>query len=108
MKYLSLLIVIGLFVSTPVYSGEWHEGGTLHSATVQEWQQATDQNRLATSGDWFVGFTKANNPKLKKKLDALPTTQYLLALKIYAIELEKCVSDIANDKNIANSGDRVS
>ena len=79
--YLVWLIVIGVFVSTPVYSGEWYEGGTLHKATVQEWQQATYENRLATSGDWFVSITKAHNPELKKKLDALPTSQYLSALK---------------------------
>ena len=105
--YLVWLIVIGVFVSTSVYSGEWYEGGTLHKATVQEWQQATYENRLATSGDWFVSITKAHNPELKKKLDALPTSQYLSALKEFAIQLEKCVSDIVNDKKIAKSSERV-
>ncbi len=80
-KYMVKLIVIGIFVSTPVYSDEWYEGGTLHKASVQEWQQATYKNRFATSADQFVSITKANNPKLKKKLDALPTSQYLSTIK---------------------------
>ncbi len=102
-KYLLLLIVIGIFVSTPTYSSEWYEGGTLHKATVQEWQQATYKNRLATSADWFVSITKSNNPELQEKLDALPTIQYLLTIKKFAIQLEKCVSDIVNDKKLARS-----
>jgi hypothetical protein len=88
-------------------SGEWYQGGTLHNATVQEWQQATYENRLATSADWFVSITKARNSELKKKLDDLPTSLYLSSLKAFAIQLEKLVSDIVNDKRIAKSSDRV-
>ncbi len=31
---------------------EWFVGGTLHKATVAEWLDAEDRNRLATAGDW--------------------------------------------------------
>ncbi len=106
-SHLVWLIVISIFFSTPVYSAEWYVGGNLHKATVQEWRQATYKNRLATSCDWFVSITKEHNSVLKKKLDALPTPQYLSALKKFAIELEKCVSDIVNDKKVAKSSERV-
>lgn len=31
---------------------EWHQGGTLHDATVVEWNSASDRDRLATAADW--------------------------------------------------------
>ncbi len=106
-NYLVWLIVIGVFVSTPVYSGEWYEGGTLHKATVQEWQQATYKNRLATSADWFFSITKAHNPELQRKLDKLNYEQWLATVKECSKQLEICVSDIVNDKKIAKSSERV-
>ncbi len=35
---------------------EWYEGGTLHKAKIWEWKQATEENKLATCGD-FVAHT---------------------------------------------------
>ncbi len=106
-NYLVWLIVIGVFVSTPVYSDEWNEGGTLHKATVQEWRQATYKNRFATSADWFVSITKAHNPKLQRKLDKLNYEQWVATVKECSKQLEICVSDIVNDKKIAKSSERV-
>ena len=40
-----------------------------------------------------MSITKSHNPSLKKKLDALSAAQYLSALKKFAVQLEKCVSD---------------
>lgn len=35
----------------PVAAAEWYEGGTLHSASALEWQQASQANKLATAAD---------------------------------------------------------
>jgi len=99
MKGLFIFIVIlffALIISTVVYSSEWYEGGTLHQATVKIWRQSSYSNRLATAADWFVSITKSHNPSLKRKLDTLSATQYLSALKKFAVQLEKCVSDTAS------------
>ncbi len=36
---------------TPV---PWYVGGTLHSATLAEWRNADQRNKLATAADWAV------------------------------------------------------
>ena len=36
-------------------SDRWFEGGNLHGATVEEWQAATADNKLATTADWLAG-----------------------------------------------------
>jgi hypothetical protein len=42
--------------SSPNYSSsEWWNGGTLHSASVGEWKNSTEENKLATSGDFVSG-----------------------------------------------------
>ncbi len=99
MKSILIYIIPSCFVlltSTPIYSSEWYEGGTLHPATVKTWRQSSYSNRLATAGDWFVSITKSHNLSLKRKMDTLSATQYLSALKQFAIQLEKCVSDTAS------------
>jgi len=99
MKGLFIFIVVlffALIISNVVYSSEWYEGGTLHQSTVKIWRQSSYSNRLATAADWFVSITKSHNPSLKRKLDTLSATQYLSALKKFAVQLEKCVSDTAS------------
>jgi hypothetical protein len=32
----------------------WYEGGSLHNATVSEWQRASDANKVATAADWLA------------------------------------------------------
>ena len=33
---------------------EWWVGGTLHSATIAEWNAATNTNKIATAADWVT------------------------------------------------------
>ena len=100
-----------LIIASPTYSAEWYQGGNLHRATVKTWKQSSYRNRLATAADWFVSITKSNNPRLKRKLDSLSTSQYLSTLKKFAIQLEKCVSETVNLKSkgrgFANPDDKV-
>lgn len=114
MKSIFIYIIASFFaliVSIPVYSSEWYEGGNLHQATVKTWRQSSYSNRLATAADWFVSITKSNNPNLKRKMDNLSTSEYLVALKQFAVQLEKCVSDTAslNSKGsvFSKSGDKI-
>ena len=71
---------------------EWYKGGTLHSATVETWNQSSYENRLATSADWFVLFTKKYNSNLQRLLDSMSGTQYFLTLKAYTGILERCIT----------------
>ena len=99
MKNILVWLIISSFtliISNPTYSAGWYEGGNLHGATVKTWKQSSYRNRLATAADWFVSITKSHNPKLKRKLDRLPTSQYLSTLKKFSAQLEKCVSDTVN------------
>jgi hypothetical protein len=41
------------------YSNDWFEGGALHTATVQEWKIASEENKLATCADWICAWEKA-------------------------------------------------
>lgn len=84
-----------LIFSCLVCSAEWYEGGNLHRATVKMWQDASYNNRLATSADWFVSITRSHNPALQQEMDNLSNNQYLSNLKKFSVQLEKCVSDIA-------------
>jgi hypothetical protein len=90
-----------LFFTVPQFAsaGKWYEGGTLHTATVSRWNQSSYKNRLATSADWFVSITKQHNSSLQKKVNQLSGSQYLVTLKAFSAQLEKCVSDIANIKS---------
>ena len=46
---LALLLLVGL-AAMPTQAAEWYEGGTLHEASALEWQQGTQENKLATAG----------------------------------------------------------
>ena len=41
-----------------VPTGIWFEGGTLHKATVAEWNAASPENKLATCGDFMATYDK--------------------------------------------------
>lgn len=42
---------------SPKPTKKWYEGGTLHNATVSQWNSSTHQNKLATAADWLAGTT---------------------------------------------------
>ena len=95
----NFLFILFFAIPQPAFAGEWHEGGTLHTATVSRWNQSSYKNRLATSADWFVSITKKHNSSLQIKVNQLSGSQYLVTLKAFSAQLEKCVSDIAYIKS---------
>lgn len=60
---LFLLAVPAISDTSPTYiaGDSWHSGGTLHSASLYEWHQASHANQLATSSDWVVAFMRQEN-----------------------------------------------
>ena len=84
MRYLILLFLA--FLTLNCSSGdtssskpkEWYEGGTLHKANAREWNLATNENKLATCGD-FV--SRADD------------SQSLEEIKRRATELRSCVNE---------------
>lgn len=71
------------------HSPAWYEGGTLHSATVKEWREATYTDRLATAADWALTM-------LEKTGNKPASTD---ALKPFAVDLEACVTTTAAGGN---------
>ena len=114
-KNITLLLILSsilvLFLTSSACAKEWYEGGNLHKATVKMWRDASYDNRLATSGDWFNEITKKNNPDLQKKLDNiyenLGHEAWDLAYKEFSKELEKCVSGIAAEVKLWKPSDKV-
>ncbi len=66
----------------------WYSGGTLHQATLAEWNRATPANRLATAGDWLAA-------SLWK--DDLRSPADFELLKIKAEMLMKAVDEVAKE-----------
>ena len=64
---------------------QWYEGGSLHRATVGQWKIATDQNKLATCGDFVAAADKS--------------VSSMTLLRIRAESLRKCIegtTDVAD------------
>lgn len=76
-------------------SKDWYKGGTLQGADIQTWLSSDYRNRLATAGDFFAYFSREMNPKL---LD-VPAHNFVRVMKVYATELEICITGTARDKN---------
>ena len=88
---LSLLIVM-----TPLWAtaGKWYQGGTLHRATVNEWNNASYSNKLATASDWA-----SSVPNIKAKVR---NSGDMGTLRFYASELVSCVDNAAAGKGYSN------
>lgn len=75
---------------------EWFRGGTLHSATVHQWNSAAEENKLATCGDWISAWEK----------HGLTRKKYLSMdeIKEDAMELRACLNEalqaISDDEKV--------
>jgi hypothetical protein len=47
---------------------KWYEGGTLHSATIAEWRDASPENRIATCAEFLAAFWSKG--RLRKEIAA--------------------------------------
>lgn len=87
-KTISIILLL-LSLATVASAAKWYEGGTLHQASIGEWWQASQQNRLATCGDLIA------HMHLKGYLN-LPITT-VESIKPYAIELVSFISAATKD-----------
>jgi hypothetical protein len=63
---------------------EWYEDGTLHKATVEDWINATTENKLATTADWLISV-----PKIREKLE--DGSRSVDSIKPFAESIVSCV-----------------
>lgn len=75
--FLSFIVAAALFVS-PAFAEEWYKGGTLHGATIQQWNAGTEHDRIATSGDWIHVTT--DNKYIKQAMATDPEILHQLAI----------------------------
>jgi len=68
---------------------EWYEGGTLHKATLSEWQSASYENKLATSADMAI-----HAPRVKRAVEEANSVD---AAKSFAHEVIECLDKFSND-----------
>lgn len=83
--------ITGKITVTPI---KWYEGGNLHQRTLNEWTQATRENRLATCADFA-----AAHPNIKNIIAKSASMEALLP---YAIQLVSGIDEVAKEKAIGN------
>lgn len=79
---LSLMIAIFTFLAvlaSQALAAQWYEGGTLHRASGRVWQQASQEDRLATSADFAATVLQGQVSTLER-------------LKPYAVKLRGCIT----------------
>jgi len=83
-----VLVVFFLIIPFAVYAGgKWYENGTLHRASVAEWNRATYANKLATAADWAI-----TRPQIKTKVK---NSGSIDTLRPFASQLVTCVNEAA-------------
>jgi len=74
---------------------EWYMNGTLHKATVKEWINATEENKLATTSDWVFSV-----PQIREKIE--DGSRSVDSIKPFAESIVSCV-DTATEGMPKNS-----
>lgn len=70
--------------TTKSASDEWYVGGTLHQATISEWKNATEKNKLATCADFVANIKKMNNESYNGDV---------ASMKKDAIQMMNCIDE---------------
>lgn len=71
-------------------SRKWYEGGTLHKATIREWKSASEENKLATCGDFMA--------KLNNKVTMEVLLERAIALRACINEASSGIETVDNNK----------
>jgi hypothetical protein len=90
MKKFIFPMLVAFFLVIPFVvnaGGKWYENGTLHNASVADWNRATYRNKLATAADWAI-----TRPQIKAKVK---NSGSIDTLKPFASELVTCVNEAA-------------
>ena len=98
-KYFALCLILLLVLCVPATAKEWYEGGTLHSAKIGQWKQASYEDKLATCADFIANLWKHDKLKIN--------VAYIGTLKTYAKKLVTCIDtavdgiDDVNDQDVS-------
>ena len=65
----------------------WYAGGTLHNGTLEDWRNASFDNKLATCADWAANAKKVYGESYGSDFEA--------ALRKDAMEIKACVDKVA-------------
>lgn len=99
-----VLIVFSIFVSlfkndtgsssakTKVNEKIWYAGGTLHNGTLEDWRNASFDNKLATCADWAANAKKVYGESYGSDFEE--------ALRKDAMEIKACVDEVALEPTI--------
>jgi hypothetical protein len=107
-QILSIVVTIILFVfvfacsnsnnSTKSQSDEWYVGGTLHKATVSEWKNATERNKLATCADIVASIKKFHNDSYNGDVTSM---------KRDAIQMMNCIDETVKGNVAENANMKI-
>lgn len=87
------MLALSLGTVSSAIAANWHEGGTLHTATRAEWAKASYENRLATCGE-YVASSSTGAKILKAKGWS--------GVKPRAVRMEKHMTDILTGSKYKN------
>jgi len=69
---------------------KWYQGGTLHKSKINDWKNATEENKLATCGDFCANTYNDNS---------------IDEIKIIATNLKICIDEAIQDHSYLDSND---
>ncbi len=75
--------------TTQALASEWYEGGTLHKATGRIWQQASEENQIATAADFAAIILKGQVNTMEQ-------------LKPSASQLANCITEATRGEGTNN------
>ncbi len=84
-----LILIIFILISTLITiasckgetikpTNQWYQGGTLHKSKIADWKNASEENKLATCGDFCANIYKDNS---------------IDEIKIIATNLKACIEE---------------
>ncbi len=59
-------------------TNKWYQGGNLHNATIIDWKNATNANKLATASDWLVATKWKGHLKTPEDLNKVKVKSQML------------------------------
>lgn len=97
----SLVAIWTVLFASMALAQQWYEGGTLHEATLVEWNQAAPENKLATIGD-MVSATY-NQGSFVPLIQNTISSGRMPAIKKIAETLVGQMDQVANDPKVSAS-----
>ena len=81
-------LVLAVVMATTAMAQQWYEGGTLHRATVTEWNAASQRNKLATMADYAATTRGAQRAARENNFELV---------RLYAESLVICIDTAVED-----------